>query len=87
MKVMPDEEGCRYWGYKPASAEFLHDAMPRAEKDAIRRKHTVDRAAIKASGWNPVAMGFHTIAAAKAVALRVEAETGVEMMVYPHDYI
>jgi hypothetical protein len=87
MKQGEDFKGCRYFGYRPASEEFLHKSMNRTKKDAVRAKHKADVVAIRAKGCRPTNYGYKTRELATAAAKAIEEISGVEMMIFNHDYM
>lgn len=87
MKIEEQHQNCHYWGYEPASAEFLYTPMDREKKRTIQEKHKADRAAIKAAGRKPSDMGYRSKIAAIDCAEITEEVTGVEMRVFSHDYL
>ncbi len=88
MKQGEDFKGCRYFGYQPASAEFLHTPMKdRTKKEAVRAKHKADVATIKEKGWRPTNYGYENRDLATTVAATIEKISGIEMMVFNHDYM
>lgn len=81
-------QGCRYWGVEPACAEFRHDlSRSKAERDAIKRQYNEERAKLIAAHHKPCFMGLRSAAAAEAMANAIEAQTGIEMRTFNHDYL
>lgn len=90
MKYGEEFKGCRYWGYEPASSEFLHTPMPKEEKQKLRDKFQNDCKVIREFAWaefKPAKMGFRTRGGALKAAQEIEDKTGIEMRIFNHDYL
>mgnify|MGYP003574910725 CR=1 FL=1 len=87
VKISEQTEGCRFWGYSPASAEFLHQPTDRKTKDERRDRNKADRDAIKAIGMRSTNYGYKDQGTARRIAEDIETRAGVEMWIFSHDYM
>lgn len=87
MKIGQEFKGCRYWGFEPASREFIHSWDHRHERPKLLKQSQEEKTRIKKFGFKPIEYGFATKESAEAHARNIELTTGVTMRIFNHDYL